>query len=458
MPLSRSLRPRQSFSAAVAAVALCTGAVAAEVPAPMTYDFGGTSASDAIPVAPGQTFSAYAGYGFEGGAELPVLQINTTDGPVTAVGGGEPFFFSAALPEHAYHVTVRLVGARGGSNVTIKAESRRSMLGHVQVPEGEIVEKTFAVWPLTPRLPVGEIRLTDREIGILGYDDKLTLEFNGTRPAVASVTIAPAEDVTNVFLAGDSTVTDQPNEPWSAWGAMLPMYFDEHVAVANLASSGRALRSFRAEGRLDKILSLMQPGDYVFIQFGHNDQKEKGEGIGPFQSYTRDLEQYVEAIRAKGGKPALVTSMVRRRFDEDGKWYDTLGDYPEAVRRVAADKEVPLIDLFNMSRQIVEALGVEKSKDMFVHYPANTFPGQGEALKDDTHFNAYGGDLLARAVIRGMKQAVPDLAKHLRDPETGIDPQHPEAIDSFNWPASPPPTAPPPTAPPPSNVAAPAGN
>lgn len=355
--------------------------------------------------------------------------------PLAALAG----VVEVPVDEGAYRVTLALTGAPGGSDVTVQAESRRAVLGHLRVPEGEQVEKTFTVWRLSDRFEDGStIRLTEREIGIGTYDGNLRLEINGTRPMLESLRIEPAgDDVTTVFLAGDSTVTDQPNEPWSSWGAMLPMYFDERVAVANFASSGRALRSFRAERRFEKLLSLLKEGDYVFIQFGHNDQKEEGEGIGAFESYTDDLQDYIEQIRAKGGRPVLVTSMVRRRFDSEGRWFETLGDYPEAVRQVAAGNDVPLIDLHAMSRQIVEALGVEESKRMFVHYPANTFPGQDEALRDDSHFNTYGGDLLARAVIVGISEHLPELAGHLRDRETSIDPRHPESFGDWDWPETP---------------------
>ena len=353
----------------------------------------------------------------------------------SAASGAEQV--SLPVPEGAYRVTLALRGAAGGSDVNVTGESRRALLQHVRVPEGEAATATFNVWRIGTGLPDGgHIRLhAEREVGTATYDDLLTLRVFGERPLLDGLTIEPAgEGVVNVFLAGDSTVTDQTGVPWSSWGAMLPGYFDETVAVANLASSGRALRSFRAERRFGKILSLLRPGDYVFIQFGHNDQKERGEGIGPFESYTDDLIAYVEAVRAAGGRPVLVTPPVRRRFDREGQWYDTLGDYPVAVRRVAADREVPLIDLFEQSRQIVEALGEESSKNLYVHFPAGTFADQPEAWKDDTHFRTYGGDLLARAVIEEMKSAVPDLAARLRDPSTGVDSTQPDPLSAWDWP------------------------
>src|SRR5205085_9144543 len=167
----------------------------------------------------------------------------------------------------------------------------------------------------------------------------------------ASVGIRPGKDGITVFRAGDSTVTDQPNEPYAGWGQMLPRFFGRGVAVSNQAESGLALYSFQRQKRLDKILSMMKKGDYLFIQFGHNDQKDKSAGAGPFTSYKANLKKFVEAARSKGGIPVLVTPMERRRW-EGNELKPTLGDYAEAVRQVGADEKVPVIDLNAMSMKL----------------------------------------------------------------------------------------------------------
>jgi lysophospholipase L1-like esterase len=218
---------------------------------------------------------------------------------------------------------------------------------------------------------------------------------------------------------------------------MLPRFFKPTVAIANHAESGRALRSFRAEKRLDKILSTIKSGDYLFIQFGHNDMKEKGDGIGAFTSFKADLKRYVAAARERGAHPVLITSMHRRRFDGDGKIVNSFGDYIEAVRRAAAEEQTPLIDLNAMSKTLYEAWGPEASKRAFVHYPAGTFRGQDKPLKDDTHFNAYGGYELARCVVESIRAAKLPLADHLADDVEPFDPARPDPIESFNLPASP---------------------
>lgn len=138
--------------------------------------------------------------------------------------------------------------------------------------------------------------------------------------------------------AGNSTVTDQDHEPWCGWGQMLPRFLNEGVVVANYAESGEAGNTFISSGRFDKILTQIKGGDYLFIEFGHNDQKQKGPDRGPYTSYKQSLKQMIVGTRAKGATPVLVTPMHRRRFDETGKIINTLGDYPDAVRQLAAEE------------------------------------------------------------------------------------------------------------------------
>jgi lysophospholipase L1-like esterase len=268
------------------------------------------------------------------------------------------------------------------------------------------------------------------------WDEFLTLEFNGEQPGVAAIQIKPNPAATTVFLAGDSTVTDQLNEPWAGWGQMLPHFFKQGIAVSNQAESGLALFSFERQRRLEKVLSMMKKGDYIFIQFGHNDQKDKSEGAGPFTSYRANLTRYVQATREKDGIPVLVTPMERRRW-ENGMAMATLADYAEAVRQVGAEMKVPVIDLHVMSLELYGALGEKESTKAFVFYPTNTFPGQSGALKDNTHHSTYGGYELARCVVEGIKAKLPDLAKHLNEEAGPFDPAKPDTPGNVIIPASP---------------------
>jgi lysophospholipase L1-like esterase len=218
---------------------------------------------------------------------------------------------------------------------------------------------------------------------------------------------------------------------------MLPRFFQRGVAVSNHAESGLALFSFERQKRLEKILSMMKKGDYLLIQFGHNDQKDKRPEAGPFTTYKDNLKQFIGAVRDKGGTPILVTPMERRRFDQNGKQSPTLADYAEAVRQVGNEQSVPVIDLNAMSLKFYGALGPVKSTMAFVHYPANTFPRQEKPLKDDTHHNAYGAFELARCVVEGIKTRVPDLAAHLVKDLNAYDPAQPDPPENVVIPPSP---------------------
>jgi lysophospholipase L1-like esterase len=343
---------------------------------------------------------------------------------------------AAQLPEGNYTVRITFKNAQAAANAAVKAEARRLMLLKQESADGKV--RTFTVNVRRPEIAGGgSVKLNSRETEpsmVAHWDDLLSLEFFPDIDSVKSIDVKPAPDAVTVYIAGDSTVTDQRGEPWTGWGQCLPNFFDPGVAVANHAESGRALFSFLWEKRLDKILSTIKPGDYLFIQFGHNDQKDKREGAGPFTTYKAELDDYISKVRKKGAGPVLVTPMERRRWS-GGKPQETLADYAAAMRQVAEEQKVPLIDLHAMSLKFYAALGEEDSKRAFVHYPANTFPGQDKALADDTHHNPYGGYELARCVVEGIKAQIPELAKHLRRDAGTFGPSHPDNPDSLNLPA-----------------------
>ena len=177
----------------------------------------------------------------------------------------------------------------------------------------------------------------------------------------------------------------------------------------------------------------MKQGDYLFIEFGHNDQKQKGEGTGPFTSYKKDLKFYISEVKKKGGIPVLVTSMHRRNFDSTGHINNTLGDYPEAVRQTATEENVTLIDLNAMSKIMYESWGPEKSIKAFVHYPANTYPNQDKKLEDNTHFNTYGAYEIARCIVQGIKDNKLPITKYLKKGIAPFDPANPDAVENWYW-------------------------
>ena len=411
---------------------------AAEQPASYKFVFGARKAAAGyIQVLPATAYSSGVGYGFDLGSKVTCVERGGGD----ALHGGfctsdQPFFFSVALPEGNYRVTITLGDQAGVSVTTVKAESRRLMLERVQTAAGAFATRTFTVNVRNSRLapppasaPGGsEVRLNERERGVLHWDDKLTLEFSNTRPCIAAVEIQKADDIPTVFLAGDSTVTDQPQEPTTSWGQMLPRFFNAGVAIANHAESGETLKSFITGLRLDKILSQIKRGDYLLIQFGHNDMKEAWPQtyVEPRTTYQAYLRVFISEARRRGAIPVLVTSVHRRNFDGKGKIVNTLGEYPEAARQTAREEKVTLIDLHAMSAAFYEALGPGKSPLAF-----------GANGRDATHHSAYGAYELARCIVEGIKAGKLGLANYLADDVTPFDPAHPDAPEAWSIPASP---------------------
>jgi lysophospholipase L1-like esterase len=340
-----------------------------------------------------------------------------TNLPAGGVTGGRPFFFSVALPEGNYRVTATFGDPSGSTTNTVKAEARRLMLENVVTANGEIVRDSFVVNTRTANYPGGKVHLKTREQvnEALTWDEKLTLEFNGGRPVLRELEISLATNVTTVFLAGDSTVCDQPLEPWNSWGQMLPRFFNEHVAVANYAESGESIRTSLAAHRFDKIFSLLRPGDYLFMQFGHNDMKDKATNA--LAVYKSNLEKIVAKTRSLGATPVLVTSMERKA----GVHGPTLAGYPDAVREVARSEGVPLIDLNVASLKFYRALG--NNLDL--------------AFQDGTHHNNYGSYELARCVVEGLRQNRLGLVKCFAADVPAFDPAKPDDVKSFHLPESP---------------------
>jgi lysophospholipase L1-like esterase len=344
-------------------------------------------------------------------------------------------FFSVPLPEGSYRVTVVLGGARA-STTTVWAEARRLMLEKVSTKAKGSVKRVFDT---NIRLPefgaqgARRVQLKPREVNNLDWDRKLTLEFNGDRPSVRSIAIEPIRETT-IYLAGDSTVVDQDVEPWAAWGQMLPRFFKPGVVVANHAESGETIRSFVTENRLAKVMSLVKPGDYLFIQFAHNDQKP---GAVSIDDYKQLLTDYIAQARAKGVTPVLVTSMNRRTFDAEGRITSSLSPYPEAMREVAALQHAALIDLNAASKTMWETMGPEGTLKAFMHFAANSFPNQTQAIADNTHFNTYGAYELARCVVHGIRDDNLPLRKYIVKGIGEFNPSRPDPVASFSLPSTP---------------------
>ena len=217
-------------------------------------------------------------------------------------------------------------------------------------------------------------------------------------------------------------VTDQRAEPYASWGQMLPRFFKPDIAIANYAESGETLKSFLTELRLDKALSQIRPGDWIFIQFGHNDEKSLWPQtyVAADTTYRSYLRTYIAEVRRLGANPVLVTSPQRRVFDAAGHILNSHGAYPDAVRAVGAEEGVPVIELGAMSTAFYEALGPERAP--------LAFADEGREI---THHDDYGAYELARCVVRAIQELTLPLADHLATGIARFDPSNPDRPEAF---------------------------
>jgi lysophospholipase L1-like esterase len=348
-----------------------------------------------------------------------------------------PFHFTARVPrEGNYRVTVTLGDTAVPTSTTIKAELRRLMVEKVETDAGRFSRVSFIVNTRTPVIAAaegikpGEVKLkAPRETvqEAWAWDDAITLEFAGRHPALCALEIEPVT-VPTIYLLGDSTVCDQSKEPYNSWGQMLPRFFKPEVAIANHGESGETYRDSIGRRRLDKILSLMRPGDWLIMQFGHNDQKQiAAKSGGPFTNYQEEIRKHVAGARARGGNVVIVSPMERRGFDENGKVRPSLIEYADAARQVAAELGVAFIDLNALSKQFYQALGPERS--------AHAFAAPGGKV-DNTHHNNYGSYELAQCIVQALRAQRLPLTRFIVDEFKGFDPAHPDDADAFAVPAS----------------------
>lgn len=343
----------------------------------------------------------------------------------------EPFYFSVKVPDGNYRVKV-VLGGKKNANTTVRAEGRRLMMDQIITKKAKDTQEVeFVVNKRSTFIEEGkQVKIKPREKDYLAWDDKLTLEFNGPMPAVKSIHIEKA-DVPTIYLCGNSTVVDQNNEPWASWGQMITRWFGPEVAISNHAESGLTARTFIASYRLDKILTTLKKGDYVFVEFGHNDEKEKKPGDGAWYHYQYQLKIFVDQVRKKGAEIVFLTPTQRRAFNDDMKTIlNTHGDFPAAMKMVAEKENVPLIDLNQMTKTFFETLGYEDSKRALVHYPEEMY---GRKLEDNTHFNPYGAYEVAKCVVMGIKALNLPIVNYLRPEWQDFNPAQPDDWKTFQW-------------------------
>jgi lysophospholipase L1-like esterase len=235
---------------------------------------------------------------------------------------------------------------------------------------------------------------------------------------IATLAVDGQRSLPTIYLAGDSTMATKLAEkrPETGWGEMLASHFrDGKVRIDNRATNGRSTKTFISEGRWQAIVDDLKKGDYVFIQFGHNDEsKEKGERYTPPEDYRKNLIRFIGDVRSKGGFPVLLTPVMRRRFDKDGRFQDTHGEYPGIVRAVAKEQRVPLIDMHRMSETVIVTYGVQDSKKLFLQLKPGENPNYPNGVEDNTHFSPLGAEEMAKLVVEGIREKKIGLKKYLR--------------------------------------------
>jgi lysophospholipase L1-like esterase len=338
----------------------------------------------------------------------------------TKPGTDAPLFFSVKVPEGNYRVTVTLGDPAAATNTTIRSESAHLHATGVTAAAGQFVTRTFYANVRRPQLPLppanapgGKIvnMFLAGEAEARHWDEKLTLEFNGPRPALAALELVKDDRVPTLFTAGDSTVGDPRRGPGGNWPTQLCQWLKPEISLCNAAEGGETTKSFITGQRMDKVLSQMKAGDFLLVQFGHNDSKPQWP-----QSYTEPattFKAYLHVLlaetRRRGATLVLVTPMERRANG------DTVGPWARAMREFATQEKIPLIDQWAASKQLWTALGADV----------------GTAFTDQTHLSGYGGYLLSKLMVTGIRQNVPALARFIADDFVPMDPAHPEPPPAY---------------------------
>ncbi|HVX86703.1 MAG TPA: rhamnogalacturonan acetylesterase [Phycisphaerae bacterium] len=381
------------------------------------FTFQGSPGNDQPIIRPPAAYKDDDGYGF--------VDSSAVRGEATGAEAPDYLRFDVKLPDGNYDVSLMLGNPSRETDVSVKAEAHRGVATNIHTNPRQSAVVNFTVNVHTNKLLIP-----------IDTDGRLTVEIVGKNPSIMKYDVKPNESAATVYIAGDSTACDWDDPPWSSWGDMLPLMFKPGtVAVADRASSGRSSKSFIDEKRLADILDTIKQGDYLLIQFGHNDQKpDAARHTDPETTFKQTLQIYIDEARKRGAIPILVTPMPRRNFTADGHVQNTLGDYPRAIRELAAADKVPLIDLNAEAGRFYEALGPEKSKSAFLFYPGGTFPSHKDELQDNTHFNSYGAYELAKIIAHGIQQSGLPLAQDLTDiPPQNLDStKQPVGLD-FNY-------------------------
>lgn len=374
-------------------VGALVGAPDVEVPAAgLKLDLGpGTAADGATAVRATTAYTAESRLGFVDPAAVTGTDRAGDDAlrsDFVTIGDTE---LVVDLPNRDYTVGVVAGDPSGATNIAITAE-QMSKVAATSAGAGEYVETSF------------DIALVDGQ---------LNLEFSGTAPNLAALTITPKPEREagarpTAWVTGDSTVQtyDAYYVPQAGWGQMINRYLSDNVVVVNRAIGGRSTKNFISQGRLDSVLTQIRPGDVLYAQFGHNDNSYGvDDRFAAPADYRNYLRTFVEGARQRGATPIIVTPVSRRSFDAGtGEANVSFPEYVQQASELAAELDVPLVDLSASSRAYLTEIGAEEARSVFLHVPAGVYPNRPTGTTDDTHFQEYGAIQMARLVATGTKE------------------------------------------------------
>src|SRR5688572_13891924 len=225
----------------------------------------------------------------------------------------------------------------------------------------------------------------------------------------------PEKKKIKIFMAGDSTMAIKETKafPETGWGMPFVYFWDSSVTVINKAKNGASTRTFREDGLWQPIIEQAEAGDYVFIQFGHNDEVPTKKSYTTPEEFKNNLKRYIDETRSKNAMPVLFTSVARRKFDSTGHIEGTHDEYSELVRQVAVKEKVILIDLDKKSQALYQQLGVEKSQLLFLHLQKSEHPNYPDGKEDKTHFTELGARLVAHVVLNQIREKIPGLSERV---------------------------------------------
>ena len=228
----------------------------------------------------------------------------------------------------------------------------------------------------------------------------------------------PAQKKITIWLIGDSTMSIKEKKAWpeTGWGMPFAQFWDSTVTIDNRAMNGRSTRSFIEEKRWESVMTTLAENDYVFIQFGHNDEIPSKKTATSPEAFKTYLEKYVNDTRSKKAIPVLLTSVARRKFDSTGILADTHKQYADITRAVAREQNVVLLDVDKVSRELLQQMGPNASKHLFNHLKPGEHPNYPEGKEDDTHFSELGARKIAELVLAEVKTHLPDLARQVYKP------------------------------------------